>query len=1183
MATPAKLESRAKNAGFDVEFHKQIMKLEELKELVKRGDLKEEVYKQLEDQVFKMKEKPAENSISPKKKQKGKGKTFARRFLPKKTTEKLKTLDRSASRSRGGSVKSMTQRSRADSAKSFLSAVSERAKSAFKGRDVHNVLLEAEMMKFVKTRTKKKWAKVYTILYTDRVEFKNKKEGKVVKTVKLNEDFFVSTVDEKGAKKVVQRAVDDEDSLESEDEEQIEQINENLEKMDEIMVMNNVFVIASLGLKRKQKVMLACESDELREIWVAMTCQVIRDLRELAHYGESEEKFSKKGWTDINGKAKKFAQVRLGKELEKDVHEIDAEKLSQKVTQWESQGKKVAKKQFMQEWRSREAQRMREQNKKLKKKLVQKEEEFDEFKVKTKKEITEIKTENQAKLEEEKQKNVLLNKKYDELMEKYRAEAYQRNMERKNKQGRLEKRIKALQRRSTIRPGSEQAEDYITQLEEMKAKLAVLQKALKIDLDEMDWDGSLEQAEERMQECLKIILEGDPKDQQKAQADFDKWDQLVRSHKDYILREENKWKDWEADNFEPNLEARNEMRDKFVPEKFKQGCSVKTLMELKGMKEKTAQRIFKNKIFKFLWMEKDVIAKLHIAALNNDYASQGLDLRELRAIYASLPLEFDIDGDGKKKAFRDGIRSRLYALTEKKKKGQLKPHEEIHNDYRDKAVKINRPTNVGDRAPRVKRKPGVNSNLMKNAAALEAFFGKGAPPASGKPNFKLPSKTATTSSTAVEGGGESNAFDPFDKKWDKYIKMQRMLPDGAIEQKMMMNRDDPKLWNKIKEGRKKGESAPTKEVKLDPNAREFKKYFMMRSSGIMDEAIKNRMVQDDKDPELWDKLVALKDAEDKKKVEKENKELEQELKLELVDEKETTTKVLTLDPYDPIWSEYFRMKKLKLSEGQIMNKMQKDGRDPALWGRLCELKEKADRKKAPAAGSMHEFAFALETTSNKKDDSELKNSSTKVSGGTEEVGEPAPEEDMMDRAKNKLKAKEKKKKKRKKKSKSVHGGRGSRRHTNRESKTGRGTLNLLQKDAGDLVGLATKNLDLDDSKMFKTGRGFDFMDYNANTNRDQKRGSVKGRRKTLRKSKVGTKALKDDGELQKVIDYIQTDGDIDEKGRRTMIFGKVSDEFVEIADVLVGLLLKGKKGGHIDYAGDMLFQGIHDEVTITVL
>ena len=52
------------------------------------------------------------------------------------------------------------------------------------------------------------------------------------------------------------------------------------------------------------------------------------------------------------------------------------------------------------------------------------------------------------------------------------------------------------------------------------------------------------------------------------------------------------------------------------------------------------------------------IAKTHIADLSNKYQVQGLDISELRAVYAALPAEFENDRNGAKAQWRAAARAR---------------------------------------------------------------------------------------------------------------------------------------------------------------------------------------------------------------------------------------------------------------------------------------------------------------------------------------------------------------------------------------------------------------------------------------------------------------------------------------------------------------------------------------------
>ena len=55
----------------------------------------------------------------------------------------------------------------------------------------------------------------------------------------------------------------------------------------------------------------------------------------------------------------------------------------------------------------------------------------------------------------------------------------------------------------------------------------------------------------------------------------------------------------------------------------------------------------------------ETVARAHVADLRSAYAVSGLDVVELRAVYASLPTAFENDGDGRKRAWAEGVREKL--------------------------------------------------------------------------------------------------------------------------------------------------------------------------------------------------------------------------------------------------------------------------------------------------------------------------------------------------------------------------------------------------------------------------------------------------------------------------------------------------------------------------------------------
>ena len=211
----------------------------------------------------------------------------------------------------------------------------------------------------------------------------------------------------------------------------------------------------------------------------------------------------------------------------------------------------------------------------------------------------------------------------------------------------------------------------------LKAKLKALEGALNIDSDGLDWDGSLDDAEEKLKELIPLLMEGSEKEMQEAQKRFDTLDSIIRNHADYIEREARKAEEWESEQAEANAIALSELRA-LIPVGPN---SVESLQAKHGLTRALSRRIFGTKILKLLHLSPaGDISKMHAADLRS-LSHRGLDIRELRAIYAQLPLDFSADGDGKKKGWREQIKTALMALVKKEQGGTLSAREKRHPAY----------------------------------------------------------------------------------------------------------------------------------------------------------------------------------------------------------------------------------------------------------------------------------------------------------------------------------------------------------------------------------------------------------------------------------------------------------------------------------------------------------------------
>lgn len=71
--------------------------------------------------------------------------------------------------------------------------------------------------------------------------------------------------------------------------------------------------------------------------------------------------------------------------------------------------------------------------------------------------------------------------------------------------------------------------------------------------------------------------------------------------------------------------------------------------------------------------------------------------------------------------------------------------------------------------------------------------------------------------------------------------------------------------------------------------------------------------------------------------------------------------------------------------------------------------------------------------------------------------------------------------------------------------------------------------------------------------------------------------------IEKLVSVIREIGKPDAQGRPHITFGELFIAYQDISDTLVGIMMRAKKRGLLEYEGDMLFQGLNDGVVITVL
>jgi len=560
-----------------------------------------------------------------------------------------------------------------------------------------------------------------------------------------------------------------------------------------------MFLLSNLN----DKFYFAAENNEQKELWVHILANLIRESLQNQDGGLNilhaphENRTAEQVAADQEARMEAYvksqrkrtaAKGAMKKKMTED--EIVAEAVAEE-RRWAKEGRKFARQSIAVDLRTLEiqkAQRALEEQDELRKRMEEAERIAAQWKEKF-----EAKEREFEEVEKEK-------KDVEALLESFRAQARERQEAKAKEQEVIEEKLRTLKRKS-VHHGSLGGDmsEYEMEIEALRTKLKALQSALNVDLDNLDWDGTLEDAEAKMKLLVPKLMSENPEEQQKAQAEFDQWDQIVRNHADYLNREEEKWKTWKEENYEKNLDALNEMKRLAPQSIIHGGVTPESLMKEVGCEKKTARRILKNKIFNFFWMEKDKIAKIHIADLQNRYATQGLDIRETRAVYCSLPDEFLLDADGRKKQFRDNIQNRLFELTEKEKQGRLTPGEELNNAYRKNAVKAKKPTIDKSKAPARKK----NNKMAQKAAMLQLMLEQGNSAGQGPDAAKnLKAKPGVKKKLPKLPVG--------DPKYSTYFKMHKAgLPAGAIMNRIQKDGYDPSAWPEaLAHHEKGGGSAP---------------------------------------------------------------------------------------------------------------------------------------------------------------------------------------------------------------------------------------------------------------------------------------------------------------------------------------------------------------------------------------
>ena len=175
---------------------------------------------------------------------------------------------------------------------------------------------------------------------------------------------------------------------------------------------------------------------------------------------------------------------------------------------------------------------------------------------------------------------------------------------------------------------------------------------------------SLDDLEKQLQDAARKLLDGDPS----VENELERLDKAIKQHPEHAERVAVAEHKWELDQDASNRRALDTTR-RFVPRDiFKSTAStVERRYAVRAAADRVprraaaalSKRVWTTSVLWLVHLEEARIKKLHPADLRSRYAVAGLDIVELRAVYAVLPIAFDNDSDGSKAKWREGIRLSL--------------------------------------------------------------------------------------------------------------------------------------------------------------------------------------------------------------------------------------------------------------------------------------------------------------------------------------------------------------------------------------------------------------------------------------------------------------------------------------------------------------------------------------------
>ncbi len=175
---------------------------------------------------------------------------------------------------------------------------------------------------------------------------------------------------------------------------------------------------------------------------------------------------------------------------------------------------------------------------------------------------------------------------------------------------------------------------------------------------------------------------------------LERLDNALRSHPEYAIREQKIRSKWDYEQKEENEKALKIMK-KIVPPNIRYSTEKKIEEDIREKVrnemsitsadiKRLAKRIFRNKAIHIVHYPKNMISKFYVNDLVNKFdIGTSLDLTELRAVYASLPTQFDNDNNGQKAEWKERIRSELVNLVRNNESNNIIPNKKRNSVYKN--------------------------------------------------------------------------------------------------------------------------------------------------------------------------------------------------------------------------------------------------------------------------------------------------------------------------------------------------------------------------------------------------------------------------------------------------------------------------------------------------------------------